>query len=452
MSKPLSRLATLWLCEAIRLREEHTGPLEDSHINRQAMQQAQGFTQRLEYRAKALATRDGQAAALSHYQQGARLALWLLLLGATLSGAALAITALGTEGGTVNVFWVLGSLLGLNLLSLLAWLVASVVGQDHSAVLGRFWLWLSEKLARDTSAAHLTPALMLLLTRQGLLKWLLGSFTHGLWLVASLASCALLVTLLSTQHYGFVWETTLLKSQDFVALTHMLGAVPSWLGFSVPTESTIRLSGRQSLNDPIARQAWASWLMGVVLVWGVIPRLVLWLLCQVKSSRALKNLTLDLQAPGYQALRSRLEPLSQNLGISDLAPKHLPTAPTGQQSTQHQGHILLGVELDESNPWPPLSNYVDLKIVETREQRAQVLDYLSAHPAEFLCVVCNPQRSPDRGTLNLLTELAYNAKHTYIWLNSQGGAVTTERLADWAEALTARGLAFGRHAPEQPHV
>src|SRR5690606_24237977 len=92
---PLSRLDRLWLCEAIRLREEQAGPLEDGEANRRARLAGPALEQRIEQRALLLAERDGQLSALRHWNQGARLALLVLALFALLSGAGLAFAALG---------------------------------------------------------------------------------------------------------------------------------------------------------------------------------------------------------------------------------------------------------------------------------------------------------------------------------------------------------------------
>ena len=102
---------------------------------------------------RALARRDGQLQALQHWRQGARLAGLLLLVLAVVSGAGLAIAALGNGERPVNLFWALGSLLGLHLLMLLGWALSFGLGSSAS-VLGRLWLWLSGKLARDAQAAH----------------------------------------------------------------------------------------------------------------------------------------------------------------------------------------------------------------------------------------------------------------------------------------------------------
>ncbi|WP_286750930.1 DUF2868 domain-containing protein, partial [Pseudomonas sp. UBA2522] len=70
---------------------------------------------------------------------------------------------------------------------------------EHGALLGRLWLWLSERLARDARAAHLAPALLVLLGRQRLGRWLLGLLVHSLWLVAMLSAVGVLLTLLATR-------------------------------------------------------------------------------------------------------------------------------------------------------------------------------------------------------------------------------------------------------------
>ncbi|MDH1147205.1 DUF2868 domain-containing protein, partial [Pseudomonas mosselii] len=232
-----------WLTEAIRLREEHAGPLEDQEANRRARQQGGDLATRIEARALWLAERDGMDTALRHWKQGARLALLALMLLAVLSGAGLGLAALGDGQRPVNVFWALGSLLGLNLLLLLGWAVGFFFAGEQGATLGRLWLWLSERLARDAKAAQLAPALLVLLQRQRLNRWLLGLLVHGLWLLAMLAALGMLLALLATRRYGFVWETTLLAAQPFITLTQALGALPSLLGFAVPDETMIRASG-----------------------------------------------------------------------------------------------------------------------------------------------------------------------------------------------------------------
>ena len=248
-------------------------PLDDLEANRLARAAGGDLPSRIARRALWLAERDGLAAALKHWLQGARLALVLLMIFAVLSGAGLAFAALGQT--PVNVFWALGSLLGINLILLLSWALGLIFAGEHGATLGRLWLWLSEKFARDAKAAQLAPALLLLLQRKKLNRWALGALVNGLWLLAMLSALILLLTLMATRRYGFVWETTILGADTFIHLTQALGYLPALLGFNVPTEEMIRASGDGALDIESARQAWATWLVGVLVVYGVLPRLLL---------------------------------------------------------------------------------------------------------------------------------------------------------------------------------
>src|SRR3546814_14363171 len=105
---------------------------------------------------------------------------------AIISGAGLGFAALGDGQTPVNVFWALGSLLALNLILLIGWALGLIFAGEQGAALGRLWLWLSEKLARDAKAAQLAPALRLLLQRHKLNRWARGALVNGLWLLASL--------------------------------------------------------------------------------------------------------------------------------------------------------------------------------------------------------------------------------------------------------------------------
>nr|WP_068827681.1 DUF2868 domain-containing protein [Pseudomonas sp. BMS12] len=437
--QPRSRLQRLWLCEAIRLREEHAGPLEDAEANRLARQADSDLAKRIEARALFLAERDGQHQAQQHWLQGARLALLALLMLALLSGAGLALAALGDGSRPVNLYWALGSLLGLHLLTLGAWLLGLAFSGEHQAALGRLWLWLSEKLARDAAAAQLGPALILLLQRRRLNRWLLGALVHSLWLIALLTALLMLVLLLSTRRYGFVWETTLLSADTFVALTHLLGSLPALLGFPLPDVETIRASGAVALTDEAARHAWAGWLLGVLLVFGLLPRALLLLLCLWRWWHGAARLQLDLRQASYRLLAERLQPPSEHLGVLDAAPQELPQSMAGSHALGSNGALLVAVELDDSRPWPPTlpKTVANAGVLDSREQRQQLLDQLTRFPPARLAVAVDPRRSPDRGTLALLGELSRTAAATRIWLlpPPPGAALDSQRLGDWHEAL-----------------
>jgi hypothetical protein len=446
-----SPLDTLWLTEAVRLREEHAGRLDDAEANRIARAGGGDLAQRIVQRALWLARHNGLASALGHWRQGARLAAWAMALLAVISGASMAFAALGNGPTPVNVFWALGSLLGLNLIMLLGWLLGLLFAGEHTASLGRLWWWLSGKLARDAQAAHLAPALVLLLQRQRLNRWAIGRLVHGLWLLALFAALVLVVLLLATRRYGFVWETTILPAESFIALTQALGWLPGLLGFNGPDPAMIRASGDVALAADGARQAWAAWLLGVLVVYGLAPRLLLGLFCEWRWRHGRGRLALDLNAPGYSQLREQLMPASERLGVTDPAPSALPVDGPVKPLPEHNGAILAGLELDSDLPWPPTlpTAISDAGQLDDRASRQRLLEQLAHFPAARLVIACDPRRSPDRGTLGLIAELARSASATRVWLLQPpaGQSLDARRLAAWHETLAPLQLTVSEHSP-----
>ncbi|MCF5743851.1 DUF2868 domain-containing protein [Pseudomonas tremae] len=447
----LTPLDTLWLTEAVRLREQQAGALDDQEANRLARAASGDLTARITHRALGLAERDGMLAALQRWKQGARLALMAMALLCIISGAGLAFAAMGDGQTPVNVFWALGSLLGLNLVMLVSWALGLAFAGRSNTGLGRLWLWLSEKLARDAQAMQLAPALVLLLQRKRLNRWVLGLVVHSLWLLALLSAMFVLLMLMATRRYGFVWETTILSSDTFVSLTQSLSTIPAWLGFSVPDETMIRASGNGASSIESARQAWAAWLVGVLLVFGILPRLLLAAFCLWRWKRGRAALRLDLELPEYLELREQLMPSSERLGVNDAEPAALHQVQSGLGAVKSAGALLVAIELDDQQLWPPALpvGVADAGILDSRESRQKLLEQLTQYPPARLLVACDPRRSPDRGSLALIAELSRCAGATRIWLlpAPAGQTLDPERLDDWHVALDQLQLPYTDNAP-----
>src|SRR5690606_130646 len=106
---------------------------------------------------------------------------------------------------------------------------------------------------------------------------------------------------------------------------------------------------------------------------------------------------------------------------------------------------------DDSRNWPPRvpAGVANAGIIDDRQQRQRLLEQLGRMAPARLVIACDPRRSPDRGTLALLGELARSAGATRIWLlpAAPGEALDSDRLSDWHEALGALQLPFGDSAP-----
>jgi hypothetical protein len=363
-TKPVP-LTDIWLAETVRLREEHWGPLEDMDAVRQARLAPGPLETRVLLRASLLGRREGLAQRLQQWRHAAAIAMALLLVVGVLAGLSAALGALGDGSRTVNVIWAVGALLGLHALTFLAWLLSFAGGQAAAGGgLGRLWLWAARKLARGPDAALPAQALLSLLARAGALRWLFGTISHLIWLAALGTALLTLIVVLSTAHYRFAWSTTLLMPETFVRLTQAMGWLPARLGFPVPDAALVRISdGTQSL--PAAAQAqWAMWLLGIVAVYGIVPRLAAWLASVAGLRRAIRGLQVEMALPGYAVLRDRLQPPAEWPGHEWPAPGapeggthshavHQPRITAHHALAAGTQPVLVGLELPADIAWPP---------------------------------------------------------------------------------------------------
>lgn len=447
MPHALTPLESRWLAEVIRQHEAAGSPLEDGDLLPQVLKAPADAETRILRRAELIGAREGWLAAITAWRGHARTTLLILALIALISGFGAALGVMGTGDRPVNVLWLLGSLLGVHLFSLALWLAGMTAGgQGGGALLGRAWWWLSDHLGalgtgrkRD---AVIGGALLHLLAQHGLLRWVSGSISHLLWLIALLGALVGLLLALALQRYAFIIETTILPSELFVELTAALGWLPAKLGFAIPDADMVRASGEGLPQMEAARRAWSSWLVGCVVAYGILPRLLLWAGCQFLWMRGRSRLRLDLNLPGYAALRVRLLPASERIGVVDQAPSSLPRARI-QTHAAHRGHahLLVGLELGGDIAWPPTgaSAVSCWPVVDAREERQRLLEALRAHPPARLLVALDARLSPDRGTLRYLTELASHADATHVWLIGHEPR-HAERIGHWHEALQSIGL------------
>src|SRR5690606_32347694 len=135
-------------------------------------------------------------------------------------------------------------------------------------------------------------------------------------------------------------------------------------------------------------------LIGVALVYGLLPRLAALALCVRVLQRRRRQLALDTSLPGIAELRERLTPASESTGIDRPAPA-LATAtfsPSHADAGILRQRALLGLELPAELVWETRAlpaTVSDLGIIDTREQRHRLLDALHLQPAQRLLVCCD---------------------------------------------------------------
>lgn len=456
-------LNSWWQAEAVRLRELRSGPLDDTEAVRIASIRHKAPTDRLLARARHLAERDGLAASIAGWRNNARFLVLLLATTAILAGIGAAATALGAGTRSVNLLWALGSLLALPSLTLLLWLASLAASHRTNAILpGRIWLWCARKLARAPARLLTLNALVSLLSRHGLLRWLLGTLSHAWWLLMLITTCCALLVMLSLRRYGFAWETTLLTPDAFVSLLQTLGKATGLLGLPAPDAAVIRASHDAAALPADAHAQWSRWLLGAVLVYGLLPRIPALLFCLLRLQHGLSRLSPAWQLPGWASLETRLQYRAPPPVIDAPAPDQDPVrmladvhaAPSPRLTLAPDSRILAGLELPDDLPWPPSpmpANVTDAGIADSRAQRHALLDALSRQPAARLLLCCDPRQTPDRGLMHLIAELSRQAGQTrLLFCAPQHNSAFPEtmdtrytalpRLAAWHDRLADAGL------------
>ncbi len=437
-----------WLAEALRRYEAEHGVCDDSAL---LPTLNTGDTEsRILLRAERL-IRTQHPRWLNEMHTWQSQTRWvILLLGvlALLSGFFSALSLINTgahsmDGRIVNVVWMVLALLFIPVLSLLLWLVLTLLpGSSGQTPLGRLALWLQRHLpGQSPERLRMGQALLGLLAHHRLLGFGMSSLSHGLWLLTLGAVILGLLLMLATQRHVFVWETTILPGSLFVDFVSALGKFPALLGFAIPSREMILASGSaQSGQAELARHAWASWLVGCVVVYGILPRLAAFGVSFGLWKHGLATLRLDLKQPGYAMLRARLHQDSQALGVIDPAPAALPSSRlhtlTAHAPEQPHHPALVGFELGDDVPWPP-ENTGAFRVfprIDSREERQHVLDTLHAAPPDSLLIAVDSRLSPDRGSLGFIHQLALHSATPLVWLMHDH-----TRSALWRSSLRAAG-------------
>ena len=397
----------------------------------------------------------------------------LLLAGS--AGALTALTALDAPAGqAVNFHWALLSLLGLETLVLLLWAALALlqprgpVGPSFGLLLSslsrRLAQGLSGRPGRDGPQAAALQAAATLTGRGAAARWSLSAVSHGIWLAFLAGALAMTLVTLSVKQVAFVWQTTILSEESYLPLTEALSVLPQLAGLPVPSRTEIEASRWRGPGElpTAASRSWAGLLIGSLVLYGLVPRALLLLLCLLLWRRAIRRLRLDLDRPAYQRLRERLMPSVRHEGVvgRDRTPPADPEDGLSEDelpvpTISFAGPVAL-IRLEIEAPpegWPPGQGHLagkdpdwrDLGAIESRADRDRVLTDIDAPPPGLILVAVSLLTTPDRGVGAFLQRLRSAARAPVALLLSEGAHLkdrlgssdAKQRLADW-RSLTAR--------------
>ena len=410
------------------------------------------FEDRLWQRAKCLVEQHDLSAVLGRAARLSRYAKTLAFMLAGLLGALCVIYAI-TDSDTINIYWLLLLLLGFNLISMLLWLTGISLKLDSltSGMLARLSGWLPAHLERKNSSANKAGtqadrAWLACHFSGAVGKWQFSKITHQLWLVYLLAGLACLVLLLMVRQYDFIWGTTLLSDTAFVRLTEVMSAPLQAIGFATPSAEQVLASQTGMLQQGAVqafsaeyRYHWAQFLLGALLCFGIVPRIVLWAWSALMCAHARHQFALDLYLPYYISLRQRLMPLASHGQIIDADTS--PPLVAEASAIKPVPHALppetlwAAVELGDAIAWPPPSIPADhdLGQVLDRASLAQVMQHLQNHQCPVIAVAVSAARYPDRGVQRAVASLMSNCAQRWLVLLQQvdDEPVSDNRLAAW---------------------
>ncbi len=368
------------------------------------------FIRRLDLRARRLIQENALNDALQQpHQQFIRARRICLGLAVLLGG--LAASQAVSDTVMLNIYWLLAVLLGFNMISLLLWISGITLNLQSlsSGVVAQLVSWLPYRNKQEpTIAALATHAWWENCLTGAVGKWRISVITHQFWLTYLMSGMILLILLMLAKQYNFTWGTTLLPDNSLPRLTQFLGAPLQAMGLTIPDDpQTVASRIGAGKQDAETRAAWANFLIGSLLVYGIFPRLLVLGLSLIMQKWSERRFRLDLYLPYYIELRQRLMARAIQAEVIDADPQAgakpvevvLPAVHAG---IPHNA-LALGIELDQSTQWPDTLR-CRLNIVDQSTQdEALALIKQSSTPIVFGVAA---HRVPDRGVQRLIKELA----------------------------------------------
>ncbi|OQW38967.1 MAG: hypothetical protein A4S08_08495 [Proteobacteria bacterium SG_bin4] len=404
------------------------------------------FVNRLTFRAQQLIRENALEDALQQPNKQFVRARWICWALAVVLGGLAASQAV-SESTTLNIYWLLAVLLGFNTISLLLWLSGITLNLQSlsSGIVAQFVSWWPYRHKKDPTVSSLASHAWWESCLTGSVgKWRISVLTHQFWLAYLIAGLVLLIMIMMAKQYNFIWGTTILPDSALPQLTQIIGKPLEALGLKIPGDPQTAASrigaGKQ---DAETRTAWAVFLIGALLVYGIFPRLLLvgfsWIMQQWAESR----FKLDLYLPYYIELRQRLmarevkaevidaDPLAGIKPAEVIRPPEHVAIPANAQA--------IGVELDDSTHWPE-SVTCRLNIIDQDSHDQAIIMIRNLSTPLLLGVAAH--RLPDRGIQRMIKELvdSSHAKPWLILLNKPSATVTSAREFAWFRLAEACGI------------
>ena len=391
-------------------------------------------------------------------------------------GAIAAAGSLDPEGDRpVNLFWILGGVLGGQTILLLLWILLALFGGGllRRFSLGGILAGSTRVLANQlTPRKDSTPA-----TRHQELdaasaavthvdfggsrtRWALGALTHLSWTLFNVGLLIGLLVILSIRQFDFGWETTIGSEATFESVAEAISWAPGKIGFDTPTAAEFKIARIDDAQTTVpggndqTRRAFSGLIIGSVVLYGLLPRFVLLVLCTGLWRRARRRWKPDIDSPSFASLRSLAEP--RPVSVEALPPVKSDAnddeaSDLVDPERTARGSTIVGLELEPpSCGWPPPcdASVTDLGVLSSREDRAAITRRLTIaeNAPSRLVVFADLATTPDRGVARSIRQLHDATNEALLRVVLTGGErfrnrrdarVLERRIADWVLMIDA---------------
>lgn len=430
-------MSSYLLTELVRLLEERAFPFDsDPKAATEVLRQNQALPKdKIHHRAHIIDRKAELSDRLTQHQNRLKTLLWLgcglwFFLGFSATYALM-------QQSSLNFFLLLMSALGLNTIMLIVWLVSLALPASKESHLIPLIHWRNNDSIGQTIVQLYTQNLSTPFAR-----WQRAAASHRLALSGLLGMFCATLLLFVARQYAFNWQSTLLSNHTFTQIIHAIAWLPEKIGFTVPDSESILATRNQ--NNSLHAHQWASFLLGSLLCYGLLPRLMAWLFCRWKMHK--NPIEINLNLPYYQNLIQQWQRKIVD-SDDDYQADQIQIAPPISLNNDgaHWAVLLDGAHDDPSWFERQLGQeWLNKGIIATRDEINQFIDSLNNQAVQVLIGV-RAHNVPDRGTIRIVQRIAQAAQNGIIiqlLLPEHFSGSPKEILAQWHDVLNQHQWAW----------
>lgn len=440
---PQDREQDFWVVEHIRRQDAHEERFDDREVVAKLHNSDQSLTQKIVARAHHLAESRQVLSAMQSTQGALSSLRWIILGLAVLTGFSLVNSALMFSHPNINVLGLLAAVLFVNFIMLILWGISMVWRPSwQGGIAGRvlaLFSWMQKTFrpekSKEKSNKQRESTLQSWLAVQqqaGLLQLWLSRWTHLFWLTTLIVAATHISFRFAFEGYQLVWSTTILSDDSVFLFLALFTWATELLGIPSPTLIDTHQAG-QSYSYILSPRSTGLWILSVIILFGVIPRLILWLMTQKLYQRRQRRMQLDFTQPGLAQLIPRLQP--QQSDVVDPEPETMVVPKCQRPAVIGKDYLVFTLDYEPVPEWNDVFLLEDRGVVASQAQRETLLQALAAKPARKVLVRIDTQITPDRGSLRYLAKLQPHCNQLAVWCVGHGKYQT-----QWQELLAEQHI------------